>query len=441
MNRPGVSTTVGRHRARAPSGGYLVSVRATAAMSMSVMGLSAVTGLVLARFLGASGRGSYAAISAYLGSAVTVGECGLSTAICFYVAHRRREAADIIRTARTMLLALGTVTAVASLLAAPLLFHRHGGGLTGFRVVAICMPMMFVLIVYVFALQATAIRQWNLVRFCQPVVYAAGIALLAALGGLTVQTAVAGLLVSSAAQWAVARRLARRAVPEAGRFRRDLVGPLFRYGFTNLAASTPYLVNTQLDQLVLAVLVPPAELGRYAVAVSVSTISYPVATAFGSVAMPRIAARDNARGSAEPEILRAAVIGSLLVGLVTAGGLCVLAPVVIPRILGEGYRPAVVLLWVLAPGSVVLGCNHVMGDILRGLNRSLAIARCEAVGAVCTGALLGALVPVLGVLGAAVASTAAYSVSFCLLARTVAAAAGTHDTTRDTRLPHPVEYC
>ena len=80
---------------------------------------------------------------------------------------------------------------------------------------------------------------------------------------------------------------------------------------------------------------------------------------------------------------------------------------VVPLVYGVSYRGAVPLLWILAPGAVFLACGEVTGDLLRG-RTSRFVAWAEGLAAVFTIVLLFALLSVVGVAGAAIASTFAY---------------------------------
>ena len=58
-----------------------------------------------------------------------------------------------------------------------------------------------------------------------------------------------------------------------------------------IAALAPYTLNAQLDQLVLSQTVASADLGRYAIAVSLTSLPLPLVAAVGNVAFPRLAAQ------------------------------------------------------------------------------------------------------------------------------------------------------
>jgi O-antigen/teichoic acid export membrane protein len=185
---------------------------------------------------------------------------------------------------------------------------------------------------------------------------------------------------------------------------------------TQLAAVTPTAVNNYLDQLVLSQLVPPADLGRYAIAVSVTLIPVPLVSAIGNVAFPRLAARRTvtAEGT-RMQLAAAAVSAGVAAGIllpIAAG-----AYWVIPAFFGPAYRGAVPLLWILTPGGIFLATGQVVGDLLRGLNRPGLVATAQGLAAIGTVVLLLALLPSTGVAAAAIASTVAYGTALAVMIR------------------------
>jgi Na+-driven multidrug efflux pump len=77
------------------------------------------------------------------------------------------------------------------------------------------------------------------------------------------------------------------------------------------------------------------------------------------------------------------------------------------------------LLWILTPGAVFLACGQVAGDLLRGRNRPGVVAWAQGLAAVFTVVLLLALLPVIGVYGAAIASTVAYGAALAAMLRSL----------------------
>ena len=108
------------------------------------------------------------------------------------------------------------------------------------------------------------------------------------------------------------------------------------------------------------------------------------------------------------------VVGVYVAGVVP---LAAVAYWLVPVVFGAGYRDAVPLLWILAPGAVFLACGQVTGDLLRGRNRPIVVAWAQGLAAVFTVVLLVVLLPLVGVYGAAIASTIAYGSALAVMLR------------------------
>jgi O-antigen/teichoic acid export membrane protein len=271
-------------------------------------------------------------------------------------------------------------------------------------------PIYMVAGVWLAVLQATRISMWNLARTTQPLLYLLGVLCLWMLGRLTLGTAVVAFALSTVIQCAYSMVVARRIVGHHTRPSRSLLRSLFSYGSRVSLSTVPQFVNASVDQLILSVMpgVPPAQLGNYAVAVSLSLLALPASVAFGSVAFPRLArapSEDHARRIERLSLVGAGVLAGMTIGVVSA-----LAPFVVPRIFGNGYRDAVVALWLLAPGTIFLALNRVLGDLLQGRGRPIVRSLGEGLGMVCTVALLIVLIPRFGIRGAAVASSVTYGI-------------------------------
>ena len=412
------SDFAGRRRHSAPrpvrgAGDFLRSVRLAAASNLLIHVVGSGTGLALAYVLAPTGRGEYAAVMAWTGSFALLGALGLTTSICFFVASDAERAPQYFETAKRLLLALGVASGVIGLLITPWLDGGRESLRNAYLVGFAALPLVFLNGSWVFGLQASDLRSWARVRMVYPLAYAAALVVLYVVEQLTVITALLAIAGAGIVQGVVARRSWRRIHPELGEFVRAHTGPLVRYGWPNVVATMPHLVNTRLDQVALSLLVPLSDLGTYAVAVSLSLLAFPITSAFGNVALPRIARQRQNRPDDARATVRAAVFGTAVAGTVIASGV---AAAVGPLIsLAPTYSGVPRLTYVLIPGAVMLGLNQVLSDILRGYDQALLVARAEGAAALVTVALFVALVPSLGVMGAAISSTASYTTAFALL--------------------------
>lgn len=400
--RPGLRRTVAR------TTGFNVAAVATAALG----------GLVIARALGPTLRGDYAAITAWFGVVLIVGGMGQPAALCFYVARDPDRARGYVATSRAMMLVTGGVALLAGMLLAPLLAHGRADVTDGYRIAFAASILAFVGSSYIFSLQARAISVWNWVRVIQPALACAAILTLWVTGLLTLHTALVVLPATMLVQLLWAYHCCRRNGLAPGRVDLSLVKPLATYGAAQIAALTPAVLNGQLDQLVLSQTVPSADLGRYAIAVTLSSLPIPFVAAIGYVAFPRLAAAPSHDASAG-RLEHHAVLGSAAIAASMLVPLAVAAHWLVPLVFGVGYSAAVPLLWTLTPGGVFLACGQVVGDLLRGSGRPIVVACAQGLAAVSTVVLLVVLLPVVGVYGAAIASTFSYGVALAAMLRSL----------------------
>jgi antigen flippase len=345
---------------------------------------------------------------------LVAGELGQSAAVCYHVARDPRDARSYVATSRAIMLVTGTVALLAGVLVSPLLAHRLSALTMAYRVAFTGSVLAFIGTSYTFSLQARDIGRWNLVRMSQPVLALAGIVVLWRLRLLNLNTAVDVLIGSIGVQLGYAYHCCRLRELAPGRAQVRLVRPLVRYGLSQLAAVTPASINMQLDQLVLSQVVPAADQGRYAVAVSITLVPIPLVSAIGNVAFPRLAAQRTVTAQSHRLQLAAVLTSAGLAASILLPAAAV-AYWVIPLVYGSGFRGAVPLIWILTPGGISLSCIQVAGDVLRGRNRQKLVAAAEGLAAVFTVVLLIVLLPLTGVAAAAIASTFAYGVAAAVM--------------------------
>jgi O-antigen/teichoic acid export membrane protein len=388
----------------------------TACFNIASAVAAALSGIIVARAVGPAVRGEYAAVTSWFGLLLMAGGAGQPAAVCFHVARDPRRARGYVATSRAMMLCTGAVALVTGLLLAPVLAHGNPGLTQAYRIAFAGSGTAFVGASYTFSLQATNMKRWNLVRLTQPVLALTAVVVLWRFRMLTLHTAIWVVTVTMAIQLCYAYYWCRRSNLAPGRAQAKLVRPLARYGLSQLAAVTPATLNAYLDQLVLSQLVPPADLGRYAIAVSATLMPVPLVSAIGNVAFPQLAARRNATASGNRLQLTAVAVSA---GLASAVLLPIAASAywLIPAVFGPAYRGAVPLLWLLTPGGIFLACGQVAGDLLRGVNKPGVVAAAQGLAAVFTVILLVSLLPCMGVAAAAIASTVSYGIALAAMIR------------------------
>jgi O-antigen/teichoic acid export membrane protein len=386
----------------------------TAGFNMLIAIASGLGSVIVARALGPTGRGEYAAIIAWFGISCIVGQMGLPAALCFYVAKDPQRARDYVATSRAMMLGTGMAALVAGLLLAPVLSRGNPEAADGYRIAFGISVVTYVGISYTYALQPRHLLGWNVVRTIQPVLTLVILCLLWFLKLFTLDTVLFTPAATLTLQLGWGYCHCRRNALAPGHARISLFPPLAAYGIVQIAALAPATVNAQLDQLVLSQTVAAAVLGRYAIAVSLTSLPIPLVAAIGNVAFPRLAAQQVVT-DATRRMQHHAIVASAGIAAAMLVPLAVVAYWLIPFLFGADYRGAVPLLWILTPGAAFLACGQVAGDLLRGRNRPVVVAWAQGLAAIFTVVLLIALLPIFGVYGAAIASTVAYGAALAVM--------------------------
>jgi len=168
------------------------------------------------------------------------------------------------------------------------------------------------------------------------------------------------------------------------------------------------LANERADQLLMIRLVPAFELGLYAVAASVSAIPQAAALAIGRYLLPRVAGGE--------EIL---ATRGVRLGLVTAAAIAIpigfAAPVLLPLVFGPDFTGATVPLWILLVATLPFSVALMLRHALTGGGVPVAATYAEVSGLAFTVPALLVTLPILGAVGAAGVSVAAYALRMVIL--------------------------
>jgi O-antigen/teichoic acid export membrane protein len=396
--------------------GLVRSMARTAVFNVAATVASGLGGVVIARAVGPTVRGEYAGVTAWYSVTVLIGGMGQPAALCFFVARDPARSCDYVTTSRAMMLATGALALLTGMIIAPLLAHGNPGIASAYRIAFGVSIIALVASSYTYSLQARDISRWNVCRTIQPAVSLIAILALWRLQMLTLDVAVVilGLTISIQLGWAYVSCRRTGLVP--GHARVELMRPLAAYGIAQIAGFTPAAINQQLDQLVLSQTVPAADLGRYAIATSLTLLPLSVVSAIGFVAFPRLASRRVVTAETR-RLQRLSLLGSAGLTVVTLLPLALLAPWFVPLIFGASYLGAVPLIWLLTPGAAFMICGQVVVDLLLGRGHPSVVAWAQTLAAVSTVALLFALLPFIGVYAAAIASTVSYGVAFAVMLR------------------------
>jgi O-antigen/teichoic acid export membrane protein len=201
-------------------------------------------------------------------------------------------------------------------------------------------------------------------------------------------------------------RLRRRGFfRHGGRVDLGLARQVWLYAIRGQVGNVMLLVNLRLDFVIVDLVAGPAALGIYAVASKYAELLRQPSDAVLWVAYPRFA---RGGGAAPVAAARATMRRA---GLAVAAGaipLAALSPLVIPPLFGAPFAPAVLPACILLIGLAGEGVAAVAIAYLYGHGMPGIASTGVGLGVVVTVVLDLLLIPKMGIVGAAVASTAAY---------------------------------
>jgi O-antigen/teichoic acid export membrane protein len=370
--------------------------------------------LIVSRVLGPSGRGDFALLAAIAWLTSNLSTFGIQEANANVGAaepsHRRALATN------SVLFALVFGAASAALVATLVAVFPAVDGDSQPWLLAVTLGTIPVLILTTY-LRFLVLAEYgflpsNAAALITPVGNLVVNGLLAALGLLTVATAVltwlGGQVIGAAVlAWYVAKR-SGFGRPDARLAKRSL-----RFGLKSHAGRVMLLGNYRLDQWLLGAMVGSRELGLYSVAVAWAEALNYLPTSITLVQRPdlvRSSRRDSARQAARAFRAVMLIIAVLVVAVV------LLAPFLCVTIFGEDFRGSIDDLRVLVLGAFGIVAVKQLGTALTAQNEPTLASIATGIAFVFTVALDLLLIPAYGGLGAASASTLAYSVGALVVA-------------------------
>jgi O-antigen/teichoic acid export membrane protein len=400
------------------------SALTTFGTSIAVAVLSLVNVLIVARALGPTGRGNVAFLTtiAYLISQLAL--LGVEQANV-NLASGEPGTRRALATNSIILAVVFGVAAVAAVAGVIAVFPSVGGEAdAGLRWLALASVPMLVLETYLLLLVRAdyAFHVANAAYMVVPVTAVTVNAIFFALGWISVATAVATWIGGQVLATVVLASYLRKRLAGFGRPDAPLARRAVGFGIKAHWGRVMMLGNYRVDQWLVGAMAGSRELGLYSVAVAWAEALFFLPTAIASVQRP-----DLVRSSRKEAVRQAATAFRATV-LVTVPAIVVMvaaAPLLCVLAFGDEFRGSVDDLRVLTAGAIGIVALKLLGNALTAQRKPTLESAAIAAAFVVTIAVDVALIPRHGGLGAAVASTVAYSVGGVAVAFLFARAFGT----------------
>jgi O-antigen/teichoic acid export membrane protein len=399
----------------APSGGASAgrAIKSNLGASLMIQLLNMISGVELARGLGLTGRGELAAAMLWPMVIGGIGTLGLEESMTYHVAKARdrTEVGRLLGSALTLCSIQSVVFTGLTLIAVPLVLHRHNSvTITSGLIYSGFVSMnMFGL-----ALNGTLnglhrYGSYNAARLSIGFAIVGAQTVLLAVGAFSVEVIVVSIMGCYLLCLLFDISLTWRARPGRLQADRTTIRKIFGYGARSATSNTSSFLNQRLDQLVISAFLTARQLGLYVVAITFTLFTPLIGASIGVAALPNIASLDKPEEQAV--LARRLVSASLLASIVFSLPIIILAPVLIKLFFGSAFAIGGNITRVTAVASISFSTTRTLEGVLRGIGRPLDAGIAELVALGGTVASLAVLLPTLGLIGAAWASLLAYTVS------------------------------
>jgi O-antigen/teichoic acid export membrane protein len=370
--------------------------------------LSLLSVLIVARALGAEGRGQVAFLTAITFLTANLATLGVQEAMANFAATNPRARRALATNAVLLAILLGGLAIVA--LAFMIELFPSIAGESDARLRAIAFAFIPVILLQVFlrllVLADYGFAVTNAAFVFGPLLNVLGNALFYAIGILGVGTAIAWWLAAQTLETVLLAAYVQRRLAGFGRPDIELARRALAFGARAHPGRVMLLGNYRLDQWLLGAIAGPRELGVYSVAVAWAEALWYLPTALAAVQRPELvrATRERAVKLAA-RVFRAAILITALFGLM----MIVAAPFLCVMIFGEEFRDSVDMLRVLVIAAFGVTAIKLLGSALVARGRPGLQSLAIGAGFVCSVVLDIVLIPQFGGMGAAAAAALAHT--------------------------------
>lgn len=373
-----------------------------AATTYVATALGIVTGPIVARALGASGRGEYAAVVSYAAFTTAILALGMTLSITHALLTVKSDAGQVLGVVlRFCAWLVVPALAIAAFVSLVVLRDFGDAGRWGaFAFIALVPVSVFQQCGMSFLIAEGALGTLNVVRLTPLLVGTVGVLILYGLGRLTLASYLVLTLIGSVSTLVLlVRRLGVR--PRRG----GSLRPQLVFGLRGYPGSMAYFTNLSLDQVLIAPVLGATDLGYYAIAVTIANLPLGLAQALSARAIS--SAADPAGGL---DTVKAGTMmrRGIALGIVCTAAVALIVPLLVPLLYGAAFERVTGLCLVLMIGTIALVITTLAGPMLTVAGRPGSNSIAEVVAVAVTIGGLVALMPQIGVMGASVTSVVAY---------------------------------
>jgi O-antigen/teichoic acid export membrane protein len=382
---------------------------------LGMMAIGIVNGVITARWLGPSGRGTFQLLVLLPIMLSNFVKLGIPQASVFYMRRRGASASDVASNSIWFALVMGGAAVLVCWLERDWLLAKFLKETPPELLLPSLVLIPFVLLQFYLLGVAQAqerFREYNIRQLVPNTLSLIGLSVTLVLlhmglvGAVLVHVTIQ-LVMTAWMTWRV-----HREAPLHLRWNGKLARGMLSFGGKSYVQTLAATLHLRLDQFLCAYFLAPADVGLYAIAINFGTLLDKIAEAAGTVLFPRLAgSSDRDAHVATTRVCRHTLFILLVGGAVFALG----APIAVPLLYGERFRGAVLPLLILLPGMLGAALYQLLtrNFTSRGRQEINIVAALVALGL--NVGLNWTLIPRLGIAGAAIAHDVSYGAAALVL--------------------------
>ncbi len=367
--------------------------------------------IVIARALGAEGKGAYSLVILVVALLAVFGNLGIHVANVYFGGSGKHDWTRLASNSLVLAVGLGVLLAVGFLA----YFHIFQPSFlrdVDPRCLVLAAPVvpLNLLVTYFtwILLGQNRIKEYNLVLLAQSGAFAVLVllVLLAVRGGIfgTVAAWASGVLVAAI----LSILLVYRTTNVKWSFYPQLFRESIKFGVQGYLGSIISFLSYRLNMLLVAFFMSATFVGYYSISITMAEALWNLSGAVGTVVFARTPGMKTEEANlSTPRICRNTLFLTFIASLL----LFVLSRYIILVLFGSAFLPALKPMWILLPGVVVFSVARVLSSEITGRGKPIVGTILAGTSLVVNIPLSILLIPRMGISGASLASTIAYGVS------------------------------
>ena len=362
------------------------------------------TGILAARLLLPDGRGELAFLLLWPPVVAELGALGVYSAVSYYSARRDFTPASLFASSAALVALLSAVLMAGFAIAIPYLYAGYRADMqTVGWVFLVFVPihlMSYCLITLFQGAQEFTVS--NTLRAVLPYAYLVLVLAIAVApaGTATPETFAYAYLGGNAVALLVALGFTARRGWVAAAPSRAAMRALLAYGARFHVSTLLAIANRRLDYIMIAYFLPPSQLGLYVVAIAVQGLPMLASATMDLLVFPKVAAQDTEAG--RQAVLARYTRATFLLVVPAIAVLFAIAPWFIRIVFGAAFVEASDTVRILLLAVLPLSLKTLLTSYFRAANRMGVVSRAETAAIVTSAAAIVVLVPLYGIVGAAI---------------------------------------